>query len=149
MLRKGQLIQAIRYRGTNHNIRFCATIQEIRKEGVLIKDYRETVFMPWVCNLPNGGVIAPRKMYIEPCDWLYEENCIRDIISGNIQTEGYRLISGKKMPDGRGRGMWYQHGGWRTPASRYADNIQNFIKIGQFEIADYDHEGYKFQGVCK
>lgn len=140
ILREGQQLCAVRYHETNHNCHFGVTVLEIQEDGMLVRDYKTEIFLPWICELPNGGKVAPRKMYIEPCDDLYEANSMQDIVSGNIRLEECKYINGKKIPDRSGYGMWFQHGGWRQKVSRYAENLNNFIKLGQLSIEDIKEE---------
>lgn len=143
ILRPGQLIKELRYRDTNYGCKFHVYVREIMEEGIVVQRWmgEKPEFLPWIYELPNGGVYDWRKLYIVPCDELYEKNSVEDILSGNIRLENYRMINGKEVPDGRGEGMWFQHGGWRTSVSSYRDNLKNFVKVEQqVSIPDLQEE---------
>ncbi len=136
-LKVGQRLYAMRYRGTNHNCRFHVVVKEITDEGILVEDYKETILMPWVCDLPNGGVVKPRKLYIEPCDCLFEKNSMEDILSDNIRKEECKWIGDKKIADPHGYGIWYSHGGWRCRVAYGDENLKNFENTGQQTLFNY------------
>lgn len=133
ILRPGQLIKELRYRDTNYGCKFHVYVREIMEAGIVVQRRMgdKPEFVPWIDELPNGGVYDLRKLYIVPCDELYEKNSVEDILSGNIRLEECQVINGKEVPDKHGRGIWFQHGGWRTNVSRYSDNLKNFVKVEQ------------------
>lgn len=134
----GQQLQAIRYRGTNYDIFVQPTVVEIRPDGLMVthllkKNGEGAVFCPYRKELPNGGVYAPRDLYIEPCEHLYEKNRLADVLAGNVREEEYRPGRGDvEKPD---YGIFWKHGGWRTTGDRISqENLRNFVKMGQLEM---------------
>lgn len=132
-LQQGQEILVLRYEHTNLECFFRCLIHDVTEEGLLISSFipeRKELFVPWTKEFPipaPKGPMTKCNLFVEPCDMLFEQNKMADIISGNIPTETWiddRLIKRD------GEGIWYQHGGWRTPVSRYQGNIKNFIKLG-------------------
>ena len=135
----GQQLQAIRYRGTNYEIFVRPTVVEIRQDGLVVthllkKNGEGPVFCPYRKELPSGGVYAPRDLYIEPCEHLYEKNKLADILAGTVRDEDPRK-PWERDDDKRRRGIFWQHGGWRTTGDRISqENLHNFVKLGQQEL---------------
>ena len=135
----GQKLQAIRYHGTNYDIFVNPKVVEIRPDGLMVthllqKEGEGPVFCPYKKELPNGGVYAPRDLYIEPCEHLYEKNKLADVLSGNARDEDPRR-PGRKDDIGKNRGIFWEHGGWRTTGDYISQqNLKNFVKLGQQEI---------------
>ncbi|MGE4282304.1 MAG: hypothetical protein AB7G87_01145 [Clostridia bacterium] len=136
-LQSGQKIFRLAYDNTNLERYFDCLIHDVNEQGVLIshflsKDEKRT-FVPWAkefpCPAPNGPVVKC-ELYIEPCEYLYELNLMRDILSYKIPYDS--LCDGKLDKD-KGHGIWYKHGGWRT-LSKYEENLDRFFRFGQMEI---------------
>lgn len=131
----GQKLESIRYHDVNKDIFVHPTVLEIRENGLVVAYYspftekfEEEAFMPFKKSLPAAGVCEMRDMYIEPCGQLYEKNKLADVLAGTIATESY--LGNGKWDKERGSGIWYMHGGRRTPVGR-DENLRNFIKAGQ------------------
>lgn len=147
-LKTGQTVYIISYCGEGDYSKFYiyhAVIEQVNKTGVLITDWMEK---GWEENDPvekfnfyeqNSKGWLPWKigdcdLCIEPCPSLYENYKAKDLVKGTAREEVVKIINGKSINDGRGIGMFYQHGGWRTKARHYADNIKNIVKLGQMEL---------------
>ena len=115
------------------------TVVEIRQDGLVVthllkKNGEGPVFCPYRKEVPSGGVYAPRDLYIEPCEHLYEKNKLADILAGTVRDEDPRK-PGERDDDKRRRGIFWQHGGWRTTGDRISqENLHNFVKLGQQEL---------------
>jgi len=141
-LQPGQTVCALRYDKSNALMVFDATVKEVNGKGILVS-YRQRkqsgcyedaeIFLPWKHNLLNANKLIPCNLYVEPCDWLFEKNRMADILSGKIPTETW---IDEKLEKSDGEGIWYHWGGKRTPVSKYAGNLKNFVRIGQMELSD-------------
>lgn len=120
-----QKVHAIRYEGTNWELYFDVVVKDINNNGILIETKGREVFCLWEKEFPKYDKNIICKLYVEPCEILYEENKLQDILSGNITTETVR-----KSGDDIQKGIWYKHGGWRKRSS-YEKNLKNFVKLGQ------------------
>ena len=49
----------------------------------------ETVIMPWVDDLYNGGELIKCKMQIMPCNTVYQYWPIEDLLTGNVPDQDY------------------------------------------------------------
>lgn len=135
----GQQLHAIRYHGTNYDIFVNPKVVEIRPDGLVVTHLMEKngegpVFCPYQKELPSGGVYATRDLYIEPCEHLYEKNKLADILAGTVRDEDPRK-PWERDDYKRGRGIFWQHGGWRTTGDRISqENLHNFVKLGQQKL---------------
>lgn len=123
-LEPSQTVYAIRYNGTNLECYFDCKILEVSEQGVMITSWstkNENKFLPWNKDFHCPAYskdLTSCSLKIEPCDELFEKNTLSDILSGQIVREDAR----------NGKGIWYQHGGWRSSSS-YEINLKNFVKI--------------------
>ena len=147
-LEPGQEVYMVGYYLRGHVYCYHVTIKEVSKDGVTISDwmekgwhtdgmqqfYTETgdAFLPWV--------VEGEPLYIEPCESLFEPYKVKDLIDGTAPRSRPKETGFKIIPDPRGEGWWYQHGGWRT-ISKYEKNIKNFVRLGQTTLADFIEEG--------
>ena len=147
-LEPGQTISEIRYAGSNQVCAFNCIVEDVDDKYLTVKahDYYkfvmdgrrmismskedETVIMPWVDDLYNGGELIKCKMQIMPCNTVYQYWPIEDLLTGNVPDQDYEA-NGKVKE--KGRGIWHQHGGWRT-ISKYEGNLKNFVLMGQQSI---------------
>lgn len=135
----GQQLQAIRYHGTNYDIFVEPRVLEIRTDGLVVthllqKEGEDPVFCPYKKELPNGGVYAPRDLYIEPCEHLYEKNKLDDVLSGKARDEDPQK-PGHKNNIILNKGIFWEHGGWRSTGDRISqENLKYFVKLGQQEL---------------
>jgi hypothetical protein len=141
-LKVGQTLESIRYHGTNYDIYVKPTVLEIKKDGLTVayhspftELYSKKTFIPYKKLLPNGGKYEIRDMYIEPCGELYEKNKLADVLAGTIATETW---IDDKWDKRIGEGIWYHHGGTRTPVGR-DENLRNFVKTSE-QISLFEEE---------
>ena len=136
----GQQLHAIRYHGTNYDIFVLPKVVEIRPDGLVVtnllqRNGEKPILCPWKKELPSGGVYKIRDLYIEPCEHLYEKNRLADVLAGNVQEED---LCHPNLPEdiNSGKGIFWKHGGWRSIGDRISrENLGNFVKLGQQEIA--------------
>lgn len=135
----GQKLHAIRYHGTNYDIFVEPRVVEIRPDGLVVthllqKQGEGPVFCPYKKELPAGGVYELRDLYIEPCEHLYEKNRLADVLAGTVREDHPRR-PWEKDDERHDRGIFWQHGGWRTTGDRISqENLRNFVKMGQQEM---------------
>ena len=141
-LEPGQEVYMVGY-----NLERSATYED-QKDGVKISDWIEK---GWhtdkmaIFQDETGDAFLPWKykeedLYIEPCESLFESYKVKDLIDGTAPRSRPKETGLKIIPDPRGEGWWYQHGGWRT-ISKYEKNIKNFVRLGQTTLADFIEEG--------
>jgi hypothetical protein len=122
-LQPGQKIYSLSYTSspTSRGVirTFGCAVEEVDEVSVKIAN-RESPGCPIEFAWEMGG----RKLEVTPCEHLYEKNRLKDILAGNIARETFH-----PMLD-FGKGIWYKHGGWRT-GSKYEENLQYFVKLGQ------------------
>lgn len=145
-IKEGQKIYLISYDdiiGRGLNI-YSAEIIEINDKGILIdewltkkwitddaeaygftrEDYK--AFLPWKYKGAN--------LQLQPCESFFENYKAKDLVNHTARENEDRIVGDKTYKDPRGNGIFYRHGGWRTNASKYKDNIDYIIKIGQMEL---------------
>ncbi len=143
-LKAGQCVYMIKYHFEHHACYiYHAEIGEVTTEGITVTDWMEKGWHTDMAEayrlVTNGVAFFPWKfkdadLEIEPCESLYGNYKAKDLLNGTARDEITTLVAGKTIPDGRGKGIFYQHGGWRTTASKYKDNLKNIVKLGQMEL---------------
>lgn len=135
-LQPGQTLFAIRYNKSNLECYFGCKVHDVSNDGLLISSdipARTGIMIPWVKEFPVPAPFGKKVMcdlFIEPCECLFEQNKLIDILKGNIESE---TIKDHKIIVSAGIGIWHKHGGWRA-LSRYEENLKYFSKNGQLEI---------------
>lgn len=130
-LEPGQTIAEIRYYGSNAVFKFDCYVNNVCDKGLTVTPrWGQEIFLPWVDDLPNAGEKVRCDLYIVPCEHLYRHWPLKDVLAGTVPDQDYEP-NGK--PIEKGRGIWYQHGGWRK-LSKYEGNLKNFVKMGQQNI---------------
>jgi len=128
-LQSGQKLHAIRFYGSNKEMYFNISVVDVSDEGINIladiKFEKQIIFVPWVKSLPNAGIYEDRIMFIEPCEYLFENNSMSDILSENIATETYKESGELLKADGRG--IWNHGKSVRKSYSRFANNLNRFV----------------------
>jgi hypothetical protein len=126
---------------------YHASIAKVTKEGVLVSDWMERgwetdhaaehnlltedgkAFFPWVYDGDN--------LEVEPCESFYENYKAKDLINGTARLNNDKYIGDRLIPDPKGSGLYYKHGGWRQSYSKYHKNLENIVKLGQQELDIY------------
>ena len=147
-LEPGQEVYMVGYYTNGHQYCYHVTIKEVSKDGVKISDWMEKGWHTDTMAIfqdETGDAFLPWKykgedLYIEPCESLFEPYKVKDLIDGTAPRSRPREMEFKIIPDPRGEGWWYPHGGWRT-ISKYEKNIKNFVRLGQTTLADFIEEG--------
>ena len=101
---------------------FGCTIEAVDEISIKITNY-ESKGSPIEFAWSMGG----RTLEVTPCEYLYEKNKLKDILTGNINKETQHAMLDF------GKGIWHKHGGWRT-GSKYEENLKHFVKLGQSEL---------------
>ena len=145
-LTEGQIIYCIQYDdiiGKNF-IMYHAVIEEINNEGVLINKWFEQGFNTCDAKTHNftredGKAFLPWKykganLQLQPCESLFENYKAEDLVNHTARLNNDIIIGNKIKRDPRGSGIFFKHGGWRTNISKYKDNIDHIVKVGQLEL---------------
>ncbi len=145
-LTEGQLIYCIQYDGlSGHSfIMYDAEIAHILPEGLIIRKWQSQGWktddaLYYGLVIEDGGAFLPWKfndadLQLEPCPSFFENYKAKDLINHTARLNEDKFINGKWIKDRKGNGIFYQHGGWRTTQSKYKDNIDNIVKLGQLEL---------------
>lgn len=146
----GQRLYRISYQYTD--IRgFNLTVEDANEEGLVISQWLEKGWenSQYLENDLKHNFVKGDKLYlpwdfdgynltIEPCDQLYEDYSINEIIDESAPMSHPKKVGDHTVPDRNGIGYWYRQGGWRTMTNVYAKNIYNFVRINnQCDINDY------------
>lgn len=139
-LTPGQKLRTIRFHGSNMEMYVSPIIVKIFSDGLLINHLLQTdnqvpVFVPYQKVLAAGGVEEWRDMYIEPCDELFEKNDLSRVLTGDVETES--SLQNGALNKLCGSGIWYHNGG-RSEYSYLAENLKNFVKLGQIAISELE-----------
>ena len=142
-LESGQKVYMVGYYDRGHTYCYHATIKLVSDIGIILSDWMEkgwkTDSMAEFVD-EDGDAILPweyegHELYIQPCDDLFEDYRVRQLIDGLAPKSHPKYLNGKRIPDPRGEGWFHKHGGWRCN-SPYQDNLKNFEMLGQMSIED-------------
>ena len=146
-LKEGQVIYLISYDdviGRALTI-YHAEIVEINDKGIVIDGWlsqwwdtddaaahgftREDfkAFLPWKYKGAN--------LQLQPCESFFENYKAKDLVNHTARLNNDVIIGDKVKRDPKGSGIFYQHGGWRTNTSKYKENIDHIVKVGQLELS--------------
>ena len=146
-LQEGQKVYCIQYDGlSGHSFTiYDADIEKISDEGILINNWltqgwktddalyygfiteSDKAFLPWKYK--------DADLQVEPCESFFENYKAKDLLNHTARLNQDKVVGDKVVRDPKGNGIFYKHGGWRTTQSKYKDNIDNIVKLGQLELS--------------
>ena len=116
-------------------------IEKVTDEGLVVSDYflkggdrsdflrdaglgdGDKTFLPWK--------FKGADLLIQPIESLFENYKLKGIIDETTPKSNGFYRGDKWIEDERGIGYFYQHGGWRTNATKYKNNIKNFVALNE------------------